>query len=103
MIVYSIIDLLIGLAELTLAALIAHRAIPQAMSIGKAQAMKVWTFSMAIALFGLGRMTSFLYDQPSALVYTFGHLALIYCAFDYYRFIMRNGKDFTWWDNMHRA
>lgn len=78
----NLFDLLIALAEFTLAGLLFNRMLFAVASNGRRSGMSVWLLAVTLALMGAGRFDGFLAQSSASLIYTLAHITLIAFALD---------------------
>lgn len=69
--------LYLGLAELLLAGLLCHRALPMQRAINAGSAVRLWSFAFAIADLGAAQIIASLGERPPAYLSSLGHGALL--------------------------
>lgn len=86
----TIVHFLLGVAELLLAVLIWHRAMPALYRESQWRATKLWALGMAIGLLGVGQLEAALGFSAIPLLRCVGDLFLIAYAAARYRGIMKH-------------
>jgi hypothetical protein len=98
------LDLLIAMAEFSLAWVLFQQTIPSSEKDGRVCGIRLWLLAMALALFATGRLTSFFENQEGPFIYTFGHFCLIgYSLARYRQAVKMHGKIWASKDRLDTA